>query len=139
MMQKSCTYIPNSDKNKFIFPIQIRINFFSILTFCALKNKPCPISQIIITLIKVNENGKIDKYLDLTRKLKKLWNMTLTMILKNLEKTEGIGNQKKNQDYSIFENDQNTQKIPEDLRRLDVTQSPVKDHQLSLLRKNGKE
>ena len=31
-------------------------------------------------------------------------------------------------DYSIVENGRNTEKSPEDLRRLAVTQTPVKDH-----------
>ena len=34
---------------------------------------------------------------------------------------------------SIIENGQNTEKGPGDLRRLAVIQSPVKDHQLSLM------
>ena len=34
---------------------------------------------------------------------------------------------------SITENGQNTEKSPGDLRRLAVTQSPVKDHQLTLM------
>ncbi len=34
---------------------------------------------------------------------------------------------------SIIENSQNTEKSPGDLRRLAVTQSPVKDHQLTLM------
>ena len=34
---------------------------------------------------------------------------------------------------SIIENGQNTEKSPRDLRRLAVTQSPVKDHQLTLM------
>ena len=34
---------------------------------------------------------------------------------------------------SIIENGQNTEKSPGDLRRLAVTQSPVKDHQMSLI------
>ena len=35
--------------------------------------------------------------------------------------------------YSIVENVQNTEKSPGDLRRLAVTQTPVKDHQLTLM------
>ena len=35
--------------------------------------------------------------------------------------------------YSIVNNAQNTEKSPEDLRRLVVTQTPVKDHQLKLM------
>ena len=34
---------------------------------------------------------------------------------------------------SIIENGQNTEKSPGDLRRLAVSQSPVKDHQLTLM------
>ena len=34
---------------------------------------------------------------------------------------------------SRFENDQNTEKSPGDLRRLAVTQTPVKHHQLKLM------
>ena len=34
---------------------------------------------------------------------------------------------------SIIENGQNTEKSPGDLRRLAVTQSPVKNHQMSLM------
>ena len=34
---------------------------------------------------------------------------------------------------SIIENGQNTEKSPGDLRRLAVTQNPVKDHQLTLM------
>ena len=37
--------------------------------------------------------------------------------------------------YSIIENGQNTEKSPGDLKRLAVTQTPVKDHQLTLIRK----
>ncbi len=35
--------------------------------------------------------------------------------------------------YSIFENGQNTKKSPGDLKRLAVTQTPVKTHQLILM------
>ena len=37
--------------------------------------------------------------------------------------------------YSIIENSQNTEKSPGDLRRLAVTQTPAKDHQLMLMSK----
>ena len=37
--------------------------------------------------------------------------------------------------YSTIENSQNTKKSPGDLRRLAVTKSPVKDHQLKLMGK----
>ena len=35
--------------------------------------------------------------------------------------------------YSIVENGQNTEKNPRDLRRLAVTQTQVKDHQITLM------
>ena len=35
--------------------------------------------------------------------------------------------------YSIIENGQNTEKSPGDWRRFAVTQTPVKDHQMSLM------
>ena len=37
--------------------------------------------------------------------------------------------------YYIIENGQNTEKSPGDLRRLAVTQAPVKNHQLTLMGK----
>ena len=37
------------------------------------------------------------------------------------------------QNYDIVENGQNTEKSPGDLRRLDVTQTPVRNHQLILM------
>ena len=42
-------------------------------------------------------------------------------------------------DCSIVENGQNTEKNPGDLRRLAVTQTPVKDHQLILMSENSNE
>ena len=88
--------------------------------------------------IKLKEWEKRNKYLDLARELKNLWNMKVTIIpivtgafftvtkglLKGLEDLEVGG---------IIENGQNTEKSPGDLRRLAVTQSPVKDHQLTLM------
>ena len=77
----------------------------------------------------------------MARELKKLWNMKVTIIpfvigafdtvtkvlLKGLEDLEVGG-----RNYSIRENGQNTAKRPGDLRRLSVTQTPVKAHQLKL-------
>ena len=45
------------------------------------------------------------------------------------QKTRPYNNQQKK---SIIENGQNTDKSPGDLRRLAVTQTPVKNHQLTL-------
>ena len=92
---------------------------------------------------KMKECEKKDKYLNLARELKKLWNMQVTIIpivigafgtvtnglLKGLEDLE-VGD---HPNYYIIENDKNTEKSPGDLRRLAVTQTPVKDHQLTLM------
>ncbi len=52
-------------------------------------------------------------------------------LLKGLEDFEVGGWEYPN--YYIIENDQNTEKSPGDLKRLAVTQTPVKNHQLTLM------
>ena len=50
--------------------------------------------------------------------------------------TGGFGGWQTSGDHpndSIIENGQNTEKIPGDLMRLAVTQTPVKDHQLTFM------
>ena len=50
--------------------------------------------------------------------------------------TERLGNKRTSRDdlnYSIIKISQNIQESPGDLRRLDVTQTPVKDYQLMLV------
>ena len=104
--------------------------------------------------IKLKECNKKDKYLDVARELKKLWNMKVTIvpivigafgtITKGLLKglPGGLVYWRKSWDYpndSITENGQNTEKSPGDLRRLAVTQTPVKNHQLILMWKTVKE
>ena len=93
--------------------------------------------------IKLKECEKKDKYLDLARELKKLWNMQVTIIPivigafetvtkglpKGLEDLEIGLTSGDHPNYYIIENGQNTEKSPGDLRRLAVTQTPVKDHQ----------
>ena len=99
--------------------------------------------------IKLKESEKKDKYLDLAQQLKKLWDMKVTIIpivistfgivTKRIIKGTGrLGNKRTSRDhpnYSIIENGQNTEKSPGNLRRLVVTQTPVKDHQLTLIEK----
>ena len=62
-------------------------------------------------------------------------------IPKGLIKTTGrVGNRMIFQDhpkYNIVEIDQNTENCPGDLRRLAITQTPVKDHQLTLVGKHS--
>ena len=72
----------------------------------------------------MKEIEKIDKYLDLARELKKLFRT-----VPKRQWTGGIKNSRKNQDhpnYSIVEISLNIEKSPGDLRRLAVTQIPVK-------------
>ena len=96
--------------------------------------------------VKLKESKNSDKYLDLARELKKLWNMKVIVIpivigsLGSHQKigigTGRFGNKRTSGDhpnYSIIKIGQNTEKSPEDLRRLAVTQTPVKDHQLMLM------
>ena len=55
-------------------------------------------------------------------------------LLKGL--TRGLGSWRTSGDHpndSITENGQNTKKSPTDLRRLAVTQTPVKNHRLTLM------
>ena len=90
---------------------------------------------------------KRDKYLGFARELKKkLWNMKLIVITivigalglipkglgKILEDVE-IKKQVDHPDYSIIKICQNIKKSPGDLRRISVTQIPVRNHQLMLV------
>ena len=89
--------------------------------------------------MKIEESEMRIKYLDLARKLEKLWNMKVTVIpiiigalgmvlkslLRGLEELSFF-----NPDGSIVEIVQNTEKSPGDLRRFTVAQAPVRDHQL---------
>ena len=54
-------------------------------------------------------------------------------LLKGLEDLEVGGRVETIQTTALFENGQNTEKSPGDLRRLAVTQSSVKDHRLTLM------
>ena len=59
-----------------------------------------------------------------------------------IKKPGGLGSWRTGRDYpndSITENSQNTEKSPGDLRRLAVTQTPVRNHQLILMWKTLKE
>ena len=90
----------------------------------------------------------MDKYLDLARELKKqtmehegdnYTNRDWCFWYSNertIKEAGGLGRRRTSGDhpnYSIVENDQNAVKSSGDLRRLAVTQTPVKDHQLTLM------
>ena len=59
-----------------------------------------------------------------------------------VQELENLKNKRKSRDhpnYSIIEVSQITEKNPGDLKRLVVTQTPVKDHQVMLIGKTLKE
>ena len=90
------------------------------------------------------QNEKIDKYFDFSREVKKrkLHNMRvmakpivpgmLGTVSKGLERAWN-GWKSDFSEYCIVEIGQNTQKNPKDLKTLTVTQTPVKDHDLTLV------
>ena len=100
--------------------------------------------------VKLKESEKRDKYLALAREQKKKhesedntncnwcsWYSHQRISTRN----EKLGNKRTSGDhpnYYIIENSQNTEKSPGDLRRLVVTQTPVRNHQLTLLWKTLK-
>ena len=87
-----------------------------------------------------------DMYLDLVREWKKLWNVKVTIIpividafrkvtkvlVKGLEDLEIAGRVETVQ-TTIIVIGQNTEKSPGDLKRLAVTQTPVRNRQLMLM------
>ena len=89
-------------------------------------------------LVQLKESEKKDKYFDLARELKKLWNIKVTIIpivtgaigtitkglIQGLEDLEIIGLVETIQTTDIG---QNTVKSSGDFRRLAFTQTPVKD------------
>ena len=98
--------------------------------------------------IKLKECEKKNKYLDLARKLKKktvehagdnYTNCNWCVWNSNWRITKGTGGLRSwwtsgdHPNDMIIENGQNSEKSPGDLRRLAVTQTPVKNHQLTLM------
>ena len=92
------------------------------------------------------------KYIDLARESKNLWNIKMTVIpvvigafgtTQKLSKgTGGLRNQRTSRDhpnYCIIKIGQNTEKSPGYLRRLAVTQTTMKNHQLTLVWKTLQE
>ena len=97
--------------------------------------------------VKLKESGKRDKYQDLVRDLKKAMELesdgdtdcnwgTRNSHQRIDTETGGPGDKRMSRDhsnYSIIEIGQNIKKSPGDLRRLNVTQIPVENHQLTLV------
>ena len=86
-----------------------------------------------LNTVKLKKSEKKDKYLDLPRGLKKLWNMKVTFIPILIvafgtvtKETGGLGNKKTSGDhsnYSIIEIGLNTEKSPGYLGKLAVIQA----------------
>ena len=98
--------------------------------------------------VKLKESKKRNKYLDLAWELKKLWHMKVTVIpivigafgtvtkglVQELEGLETRGREETIQtNYSIVATEQNTKKSPRDLRRLAVSQTPLKNSQMIIV------
>ena len=149
-----------NNTNKFLWDFNIRTDHLISarrpdLIKIYKKKSICKIADFALPAdhrIKLKECEKKDKYLDLVKELKKLWNMKVTIapivigafvtitkgLLKGLEDLEVGGWSGDHPNVSIIENGQNTEKSPGDLRRLAVTQTPVKTHQLTLMWKTLK-
>ena len=120
------------------------------------KKKICKIVDFAVPAdhrIKLKECEKRDKYLDLARELKKLWNLKVIIIpivigafgmvtkglLKSLEDLE-VGDREENiQTTALLRTATILKRILGDLKRLDVIKTPVKNHKLTLIWKILKE
>ena len=98
--------------------------------------------------MKLKESEMKHKYVDIVRELKKktiehegdnCTNRDWCFWYSNKRISKGTGGprgwrtSRNHPNYSIIENGQNTEKCPGDLKRLSVTKTPVKNHQLKLL------
>ena len=102
--------------------------------------------------VKLKEREKIVKYLELARELKKLWNTKVTAIpfvigtlcivtkglVQGLEDLEITGQVENIQITEFIKISQYPVKSPRNLRRLTVTQTPVRNEQPKLVGKNLK-
>ena len=107
---------------------------------CKIVDFPVPVYH----RINLKQCEKKDKYLDLARELKKLWNMKVTIVPivigaffkstnneRIIKKPGKLGRWRTGRDYpndSIIKIGQNPETCRGDLRRLAVTQTPVKIH-----------
>ena len=93
--------------------------------------------------VKKRKSEKRDEYVDLSRELKKMWNLKVTIIpilsvswyiyQISGKRTRRLGNNGTGEDCpndGIIEIGQNTEKSPGDLRRLAVTQPPVENQRV---------
>ena len=101
-------------------------------------------------IVKLKESKKKDKYLHLAREQKKLWNMKVTVLLtvnaalgtvskglvQRLEELEIRGRVEPIQTTELLRSARMLRKFLGNLRRLAVTQTPVRNHQFVLMWKN---
>ena len=101
--------------------------------------------------VKMKENEKKDKYLDLARELEKQWNIKVTVIPivigavgshQRINKGTGrLGNKRTSGDhsnYNIIEIVQNMEESSGDLRRLVVIQTPIRNYRQTSVWKTRK-
>ena len=94
--------------------------------------------------VKIKESEKVDKYLDVAIKWKKTTTAEYEVdgafgtVLKDLEERLETREESTLQKHSIVIG-QNTEKSPDDLRRLNVSQTPLKNQRIELMWKTQKE
>ena len=155
-------YIPNTtsflenDTHKLLWDFDIQTDHLTearrpdLIIINKKKKRTCKIVDFAVPVdhrIELKENEKKDRYIEHTRELKKTVehesdNYTSCNRYfcyshqKIIKGTRGLGNNRTNVDhpnYYIIENSQNTEKSPGDLRRVNVTRTPAKCHQLTLM------
>ena len=105
---------------------------FAVPTDHRIKLKECETKYKYLYLAKKIENTKEHAGDNYTNCNWCIWNS-------NLRNTKGTGElgtwrtSGEHPNYSSIENDQNSEKSPGDVRRLAVSQTPGKDHQLALM------
>ena len=146
-------FVQGNDTHKLLWDFDIQMDHLILawrpdLIIIDKKKTTCKIVDFAVLAdnrIKLKECEKKNKYLDLTRELKKLWNRKVTIIpivigtfgtvtkglLKGLEDLEDEWRPSKLQHY--WERTE----YWEESRRLAVTQTPLKNHQLKLMLKNS--
>ena len=114
------------------------------------KKKICKIVDLAVSAdhrIRLKECEKKDKYLDLARELKKLWNMKVTIIpivigafgtvttglLKGLEDLEVGGRVETIQTTVLLRTARIPRRVLKTWGNFAVTQTPVKNHRLTLM------
>ena len=114
------------------------------------KRRTCQIVDFAVSAnhrVNLKESEKIDKYLDLARELKKTieyvsdgdtnCNWCAQYCHQRISRGTGeLGNKRTSGDhpnYSIIKISQNNEKSSGDLRRLTVAQTPMRNHQLTLV------